>query len=58
LELYRPVVTTWQVYDNSNGGSRLIAFNNGYFDTVLDPDAWDAFNRSGDDVGPNDPAGD
>jgi predicted ABC-type ATPase len=53
LELYRPVVTTWQVYDNSNGDRRLIAFNNSYFDTVLDPDTWDAFNRSADDGGAN-----
>lgn len=51
LELYRPVVTTWQVYDNSNGGSRLIAFNNSYFDTVLDPDIWGLFIRSADDAG-------
>jgi predicted ABC-type ATPase len=58
LELYRPVVTTWQVYDNTRGDRRLIAFNNSFFDTVLDPDLWDAFNRSGDDGGTNDPSGD
>lgn len=46
LDLYRPVVTTWQVYDNSNGRPRLIAFNNGYFDTVLDRDSWNSFFRS------------
>jgi predicted ABC-type ATPase len=51
LDLYRPAVTTWQVYDNSNGGSRLIAFSNGYFDTVLDPDVWDALIRSAGDGG-------
>jgi predicted ABC-type ATPase len=51
LELYRPVVTTWQVYDNSNGGSRLIAFNNSYFDTVVDEARWNLFNRSADDGG-------
>ena len=51
LELYRPVVTTWQVYDNTHGERRLIAFNNNFFDTVLDPDLWDAFNRSADDGG-------
>jgi predicted ABC-type ATPase len=45
-ELYRPVVTTWQVYDNSNGGPRLIAFNNSFFDTVVDPDGWELFLRS------------
>jgi predicted ABC-type ATPase len=56
LDLYRPVVTTWQVYDNSNGHARLLAFNNGYFDTVLDPDRWDMFNRSATDGGPNHPA--
>jgi predicted ABC-type ATPase len=58
LELYRPVVTTWQVYDNSNGAPRLLAFNNSFFDTVLDPDGWAAVNRSADDGGTNDPAGD
>jgi predicted ABC-type ATPase len=56
LELYRPVVTTWHVYDNSNGPSRLIAFNNSYFDTILDPDLWDTFNRSATDGGTNDPS--
>jgi predicted ABC-type ATPase len=56
LTLYRPVVTTWQVYDNSNGDRRLIAFNNSYFDTVLDPDTWDTFQRSADDGGANDPS--
>ena len=54
LNLYRPVVTTWQVYDNSNGGSRLIAFNNSFFDTILDPDRWELFNRSADDDGTDD----
>jgi predicted ABC-type ATPase len=58
LELYRPVVTTWQVYDNSNGARRLIAFNNSFFDTVLDPDTWEAFNRSADDGGANDTSND
>ncbi|QJW95468.1 AAA family ATPase [Frigoriglobus tundricola] len=51
LELYRPVVTTWQVYDNTHGARRLIAFNNGYFDTVLDHDLWDRFHRSANDGG-------
>lgn len=49
-DLYRPVVTTWQVYDNSNGGSRIIAFNNGYFDTIVDDPRWELFQRSADDV--------
>lgn len=57
LELYRPVVTTWQVYDNSNGGSRLIAFNNSFFDTVLDDDTWVLFQRSAGDGGADDTAG-
>src|SRR5262245_34219057 len=57
LELYRPVVTTWQVYDNSNGGSRLIAFNNSFFDTVIDDRRWDLFNRSADDGGADDTTG-
>jgi predicted ABC-type ATPase len=57
LELYRPVVTTWQVYDNSNGLRRLIAFNNSFFDTILDPETWEAFNRSADG-GANDTSND
>jgi predicted ABC-type ATPase len=51
LELYRPVVTTWQVYDNSNRRPRLIAFNSGYFDTILDTGRWELFNRSAGDGG-------
>ncbi len=54
LDLYRPVVTTWQVYDNSNCARCLIAFNNSSFDTILDPETWDAFNRSAGDGGPSD----
>lgn len=57
LELYRPVVTTWQVYDNSNGRPRLIAFNNGYFDTIVEPARWELFNRSVGDGGADDAAG-
>lgn len=58
LELYRPVVTTWQVYDNTHGGRQLIAFNNSFFDTILDPDRWELFSRSADDGGTNGPSGD
>jgi predicted ABC-type ATPase len=58
LELYRPLVTTWQVFDNSRGGSRLIAFHNGFFDTVIDEDRWGLFNRSADDGGTSDASGD
>lgn len=57
LELYRPVVTTWQVYDNSNGRPRLIAFNNSYFDSILDQDTWSLFTRSASHDTDNDPAG-
>lgn len=46
LELYRSVANSWQVYDNSNGRARLIAFNNSYFDTILDSDKWGLFKRS------------
>lgn len=56
LDLYRPVVTTWQVYDNTNGEPRLIAFNNGYFETIVDSDLWNRFTRSAIDDGPNHPA--
>jgi predicted ABC-type ATPase len=51
LELYRSVVTTWQVYDNSGGERRLIAFRDGGSDTVLDPETWAAIKRSADDGG-------
>jgi predicted ABC-type ATPase len=51
LELYRPVVTTWQVYDNSYGKSRLVAMNNSYFDTIVDNERWELFNRSASDGG-------
>lgn len=54
LELYRPVVTTWQVRDNTHGASRLIAFNNSFFDTIVEEDRWELFNRSADDVEAND----
>ncbi len=58
LDLYRPVVTTWQVYDNSNGRPRLLAFNNSFFDTIIDRERWEFFNRSADDGGTRDTAGD
>ena len=54
LELYRPVVTTWQVYDNSNLPGDLLAINNGYFDTILDDARWDLFLRSATDDHPDD----
>ncbi len=56
LVLYRQILTTWQVYDNSNGNPRLIAFNNSYLDTILDPDQWNLFTRSASDGGTCDPA--
>lgn len=57
LELYRPVVTTWQVRDNTHGGSRLIAFNNSFFDTIVEEDRWELFQRSADDVAADDGTG-
>jgi predicted ABC-type ATPase len=54
LELFRPIVTTWQVYDNGNGRPRLIALNNSFFDTILDHETWERFNRSADDGGTSD----
>lgn len=57
LQLYRPLASTWQVYDNSDGPSRLIAQNNSFFDTVHDDDRWNLFLRSADDVEPDDAAG-
>jgi predicted ABC-type ATPase len=55
LELYRPIATTWQVYDNSSGGSRLIAFNNSFFDTIVDDACWELVQRSHAD-GSEDPS--
>lgn len=46
LHLYRPIMTTWQVYDNSNGKPRMLAMNNGYFDTIIDNERWELFTRS------------
>ena len=59
LELYRPVVTTWHVYDNTRARDRrvLIAHNNSFFDTILDDDLWSAFQRSADDGGTSDATG-
>ncbi len=57
LTLFRPVLTTWQVYDNSGTTARMIAFNNGYFDSILDPDRWEWFQRSAHDDGASDGAG-
>jgi len=57
FELYRPLVTTWQVYDNTHGESRLLAFSNGYFDTILDEARWELFQRSADDVSADDGTG-
>lgn len=57
LNLFRPVLTTWQVYDNSDAKARMIAFNNGFFDTVLEPERWDLFQRSANYDGASDGAG-
>lgn len=56
FQLYRPVVTTWQVIDNSHGRSLLLAQNNGYFETVHDDARWELFQRSADDVSADDGA--
>ncbi|MBX9628584.1 MAG: hypothetical protein K2X82_32605 [Gemmataceae bacterium] len=58
LDLYRPVVTTWEVYDNTGPGRpRLIAEHNSYYESIRDPDRWDLFLRSADDDRVSDPAG-
>lgn len=49
LDLYRSVVTTWTVYDNSDDRPRVIAAHNGYFELVSDPDRWELFQRSATD---------
>jgi len=46
LELYRSIVTTWTVYDNTDKEPRVLALHNGYFETVVDQDRWELFNRS------------
>jgi predicted ABC-type ATPase len=53
LELYRPVVTAWHVYDNTRKRGDLIAFNNSYFDTILDDERWEFFQRSATDGDPD-----
>jgi predicted ABC-type ATPase len=58
LELYRPVVNTWQVYDNSDVAPQLIAFNNSFFDTIVLPDRWEMLNRGTGDDGQSDAAKD
>ncbi len=49
LDLYRPVVTTWTVYDNTDRGPRVLATHNGYYETVIDQDRWELFLRSATD---------
>lgn len=49
LDLYRPVVTTWEVRDNSNGRPRLIAEYNSYYESIHEPDRWALFLRSATD---------
>ena len=57
FELCRSVVTTWHVYDNSDRKRYLIAHNNSYFDVVVDDERWEAFQRSADNGGASDAAG-
>jgi predicted ABC-type ATPase len=49
LDLYRPIVTTWTVYDNSGNRPRVLAFNNSYYETVVDDERWDMFLRGATD---------
>lgn len=46
FELYRPVVTEWRVYDNTEKQSRLIVFGRGDREHVLDEDTWFDIGRS------------
>lgn len=58
LDLYRPVSTTWEVYDNTHGGPpRLIAEHNSYYESIREPDRWTLLLRSADDDRISDPAG-
>jgi predicted ABC-type ATPase len=49
LDLYRSIVTTWTVYDNSGDYPRILAFNNSYYETVADAGRWELFLRSATD---------
>lgn len=49
LDLYRSVVTTWTVYDNTDRGPRVLATHNGYYETVVDQDRWELLLRSATD---------
>ncbi len=49
LDLYRSIVTTWTVYDNSVDHPRILAFNNSDYESVADPERWDLFVRSASD---------
>lgn len=40
FQLYRPLVDTWRVYDNSEPRPRLIAKGDGHEPTILAPESW------------------
>jgi predicted ABC-type ATPase len=46
FELYRPIADYWRVYDNSHGGSRLLAVGIEDREHILDGDRWLDFERS------------
>ena len=57
LDLYRPLVSTWTVYDNSHDHPRVVALHNGYYEIVIAPDRWEQFQRSASDGGVHNAAG-
>lgn len=36
-------------YDNSDGAPRVLALHNGYYETVIDPERWELFQRNASD---------
>ena len=53
------MIGCWRSHEftESCGRPRLIAFNNSYFDTILDQDAWELFQRSAEHAEPSDAPG-
>lgn len=47
LDLYRSLADVWEVYDNTVGQRKLIAFGSTDEELVVDESLWDAFRRSG-----------
>ncbi|OWK36299.1 AAA family ATPase [Fimbriiglobus ruber] len=46
FDLYRPLADLWEVYDNTHGSRRLIAFGSIDEELIVDETVWHAFQRS------------